>query len=199
MDNIETKRGAVIEIQKIWLIPVLCLIVISGALFLSSSYRGKGASQPESTAGKMVQEAETKAVFSFFPSEVFLEKQQTADFNFKLGFDKNIYLDGVDVILVFDPKIIKIEEVIPSSLFSYNVFRREDLQNGRIAVTFLEERGGGLLFKKEESLMTVSLKRIAEGQSYLSILISEKGASSVITESGTSKKILFEGKSLEIK
>ena len=128
-----------------------------------------------------------------------MEKAGSASFDLNLSFEKEVFLDGVDIVLIFDSQMVEIIEVVPSEIFSFSVFRKDDLQKGRISVTFLEERGGGIGLSGNNELMTVKLKAKKAGESVIEILEAEKGVTTVITENGTSRKIDFKGESLKVK
>jgi len=201
MEKIEPKTGFIVEVSKPWLVSLLCLLVIFGTVAVTG-IMDLPAGPGGDTAKKADQNQlliQPRAVFSFSPAEIILEKAGSASFDLNLSFEKEVFLDGVDIVLIFDSQMVEIIEVVPSEIFSFSVFRKDDLQKGRISVTFLEERGGGIGLSGNNELMTVKLKAKKAGESVIEILEAEKGVTTVITENGTSRKIDFKGESLKVK
>jgi len=199
MENQDFKKGLIVEIPKIWLIPLLCLLVIFGTVAVA------GIVNPSENEDKTIEKTsqsqptiQAKAVFSFSPTALSLKEGESGTFDLNIFLGEEIFLDGVDIVLTFDPQIVEITEVVPSEIFSFNNFRKEDLSKGRISITFLEERGGGAVISGLNKLATVNLKAKKAGQSEISILKAEKGATTVVVESGTSKKIEFNAQNLTI-
>lgn len=170
-----------------WLIPGLCLVVIFSGLFI-------GTKQEPVKQISVTPPAE--ALFGFLPSEVILKKNQEVSVSLFLVPEEELYLDGIDVLLSFDPKAVEVTKVVPEKLFSFSSFRREDLTKGRISVTFLEEKSDGVLLKGQSTLLTIFLKAKEPGSSEISVVWAEKGPSTVITQTKTSQKILFDRQKL---
>jgi len=101
-------------------------------------------------------------------------------------------LDWVDVILTFNPQILQVMQVSTPKLFSFVSERKEKEKEGKIYVTFLEEKSGGLLIKGQVKLLNLTIKGKVAGTSEISVLVAEEGPSTVITESETSRKLPFD-------
>lgn len=176
-----------------WLIPGLCLVVIFSGLFIGIKQKPAGqVSVPPSAPPS------AGAVFGFLPSEIALNKNEEIPVKLFLSSEKGLFLDGIDVLLSFDPKAVEVTRVVPEKIFSFSSFRREDLIRGKISVTFLEEKKDGVLLKDQSTLLTIFLKAKEPSSSEISVVWAEKGSSTVITQTKTSQKILFDSQKLLI-
>lgn len=181
-----------------WLVPVLAILVIFQTVVLISQQKEEKptvgyipVSQPE-----VVKEASVS--LAFVPSGASLKKGQTATFDLFLTPKRPLRLDGADVVLGFDPEVLQITQVNTPKLFSLVSQRKENESKGRISLTFLEEQAGGILIDKEAKLLSLTVKGKVAGESGIFITTADQGPSTVLTESGTSKKILFEKGSLKV-
>jgi len=175
--------------KKKWLIPGLCLVVIFSGLFIGTKQRPAEQVSVPPSAG---------AVFGFLPSKIALNKNEEIPVKLFLVPEKGLYLDGIDVLLSFDPKAVEVTKVVPEKIFSFSFFRREDLAKGKISVTFLEEKKDGVLLEDQSTLLTIFLKAKEPSSSEISVVWAEKGSSTVITQTKTSQKILFDSQKLLI-
>jgi len=181
----------------VWVIPVLALTVIFGAVYLyfysSLSLRGRRESL---RATPTVKTAPVR--ISFSPQNVVLKKGEKKKVEIILSFQKETALDGVDLIFSFDPQLVEVSQIVPEKLFSYVAKREEELKKGKISLTFFEEKKGGIKLGGYSKILSLTLTGKRDGRGALAIVEAEKGATTVITESGTSKKILFAGQNLGI-
>ena len=182
-------------------IPLLALTVIFGAvvLFVYPQSRKQVSKLPSTETGQVQQATTPKARLSFLPEKIGMDNGKKISVDLNLDFSVDTRLDGADIILTFDPKLVEVSEVVPGKLFSFVSQRKNELSNGRVSVTFLEEKGGGVLVKKgRNKILSLSLSAKAVGEGKMEIIVAERGATTVLTESGTSKKIDFNALPLEI-
>lgn len=179
-----------------WLIPVLALLLVFQAVVLvGPSFSLLVGHKQASKKGIVPQESSVK--FSFSPKSVYLKTGYFASVDLALAPKREIRLDGADIALTFDPKILEVQ-VVPAKLFSFVSMSKGKEREGKIGVTFLEEKERGLLIKQETKLLTLIIKGKAFGTSNLSILSSNEGPTTVVAESGTSRKISFDRESLKV-
>lgn len=181
-----------------WTIPVLALLLIllvAALIGPGSSWLNKLPWKLE-TNKEMPREASVK--FSFSPKSIYLKEGKTMNVDLILASKKEVRLDGADITLIFDPKVLEITQVVPGKVFSFVSQKKEKEREGRISMTFLEEKTNGVLIKDEVKLATLTIKGRAFGTGDLSVLISDEGPTTVIAESETSRKIVFDRESLAV-
>lgn len=180
---------------------LLMIIIIGGSLFLVKDNGIRNTSVPGSvteSTNETVSTLPVQASVSFSPAVASLKKGEKISVNLYLNFQKELRLDGFDVLLVFDPVIVEVSGPVPSKLFSTSFLRRGELAEGRVSATFLEENKGGVLVNGRNNILSFTLTGKASGTTEMAIVSVEKGATTVITENSTSKRVPFEGKSLRI-
>lgn len=182
------------------IIPLLALTVIFGSVVLFVYPQNKKqVSAPLSETGQVQLTGELKAQLNFLPEKINLEKGQKVSVDLNLDFSEAVRLDGADVILSFDPTLVQVSEVVPGKLFSFTSQRKNELAKGRVSITFLEEKGGGVMIKKgRNKILSLNLLAKTAGIGRIEVITAEKGATTVITESGTSRKIEFSSLPLEV-
>ena len=181
-----------------WIIPVLALLVIFQSYLIIT--------QPKMTASKVgvsqlpeVEEVEeSTAGLIFSPVGVSVKKGQTGTIDLILVPQKSLSLDGADIVLSFDPNILQITQVSTPKLFSIVSQKKDDEKGGRVFVTFLEEKQGGVSLTQQAILLSLTVKGNAVGEGTISIVTADYGASTVITEAGTSKKLVFDKGSAQV-
>jgi len=176
-----------------WLIPILALLVVFQTITLSQPARqGQRESEPFVVLPPVEEVDKSVVLLSFIPSGVSLKKGETMNIDLVLSPKKSLRLDGMDIVLTFDPEIVQVSQVITPKLFSFVSENKEKEKEGRIYLTFLEEKTEGLSISQEEKIVTLVIKAVAVGESEVSVLTADEGPSTVITENQTSKKILFD-------
>lgn len=181
-----------------WTISVLAFLFI----LLVVAFLGPGLSwlnkvqQNPKTKKEVSQEASVK--FSFSPKSIYLKEGKIMSVDLILASRKEVRLDGADITLTFDPKILEVTEVVPSKVFSFASQKREKEREGKISVTFLEEKTNGVLIKDEVKLATLTIEGRAFGTGDFSVLSSDEGPTTVVAESGTSRKISFDSEKLKV-
>lgn len=182
-----------------WLIPVLSLLVIFQAVVLVRQMgKSKSAVAPYIQVPAPEGAEEASVSLSFVPSGVAIKEGETTDVDLIITPKKALRLDGADIVVSFDPEVLQVLKVSTSKLFSLVSQNRESEKVGRVYVTFLEEAAGGILIDKEVKFLTLTIKGKETGEGMIEILSAKQGATTVITENGTSKKILFDKGNLKV-
>jgi len=193
-----------------WTIPVLALLLILLVVALmgppaSTMLKALRAGPGLSWLNNLPGELETKEIsheasikFSFSPKSIYLKEGKTMSVDLILVSRREVRLDGADITLSFDPKILEVTQVVPGNVFSFVSQKKEKEREGRISVTFLEEKTNGVLIKDEVKLATLTVKGRAFGNGDLSVLNSDEGPTTVIAESGTSRKIAFDREDMKV-
>ena len=200
----EEKNKKCCQGKEGWLIAagvVLIIIILGGSLYLAKENGAVNINVPNLVSENTSESVSTlpaSASISFSPAAVSLKKGEKTSVNLYLNFQKELRLDGFDLLLVFDPKVVEVSGLVPSKLFSTSFLRKEELATGRVSATFLEENGGGVLVNGKNTILSLTLTGKSSGTTGMTIVSVEKGATTVITESGTSKRVPFEGKNLRI-
>ncbi len=188
-----------------WLISVLAVLVIFQVIVLV------GASfnlllPRQQTIGRtaapflitQTRNEEILAKLAFVPANVSLKQGEVSTVDLVLTPQKEIWLDGMDIVLAFDPEVLEVSKVIVPKLFSFVSQKKDKVQEGKIYATFLEEDSDGLSIKENTKLLSLTIKGKALGTSNLSILTAEEGPTTVLVENGTSKKITFDQQDLKV-
>jgi len=189
-----------------WIIPTLALLLIFLVVVLvgpPASLRealraGPRLSLPSGfkQISKKEPAAEFPVQFSFSPESIYLKEGKAIEVDLIITPQREIRLDGVDIILTFDPEILEVTQVKPVKVFSTVSQTRE--KAGQVAITFLEEKSDGLLFKEGAKLLNLTIKGKKGGKSNLSVLSSDEGPTTVVIESETSRKIPFDSAGLAV-
>lgn len=184
-----------------WLIPVLSLLIIfqSGILITrSQEVRVVEKQEPYLPVPTVeeVQEADSELVF--VPAGISLRAGETTTVDLIFTPKRNVKLDGMDIVLTFDPAKLQISQVTTPKLFSFVTQNKTDEKKGRIYLTFLEEKDGGLLLDRGTKILALTLKGKIVGESGVALVTADEGPTTVIAESGTSKKISFAKGSLKV-
>lgn len=192
--NILETSNEFVEKYHGWLIPVLALLVIFQTATLLSSQTTAPTKTTEPFVGLPTVEVASQSTvgLSFIPSGVSLRTNETINVDLILTPKKSLRLDGMDVVLSFDPAIVQISQVITPKLFSFVSENKEKEKEGKIYLTLLEEGQNGLAISEETKIVTLVIKAKQVGESLISIVTADDGPSTVITENQTSKKILFD-------
>ena len=193
-----------------WIIPILALLLIFQVVVLigppaSTMLKALRAGPGLSWLNSLPRQQETKEAsreasvkFSFSPKSIYLKEGKTMSVDLILVPKREIRLDGADITLTFDPKILEVTQVVPGNVFSFVSQKKEKEREGKISMTFLEEKTNGVVIKDEVKLATLTIKGRAFGNGDLSVLNSDEGPTTVIAESGTSRKIAFDREDMKV-
>lgn len=125
------------------------------------------------------------------------EVQVGREFLINVDLETEALVDGVDVVLQFDPKILEAKAASPSALFPTYPFIKFDNQNGRAEVSATTKINQP--FKGEGSLVTVSFVLKTPGETSIILLAEEENTTdSNIAEHQTGRDLLMEGAVLSI-
>lgn len=141
---------------------------------------------------------EVLTALRFVPANLNLKKGETWTVAIKLRPPKPLSLDGVDVVLEFDPSLVEIKNIVMPKLFSFFSQNKINEEKGRVALTFLEEKEGGLKIENEVLLSTITILAKKSGKGEIKILSAEEGPTTVITETSTSRQIPFKQENLKV-
>lgn len=204
----ENKMEEKNETKRSWVVPALLIVVVfqtiisikTGFFSFLSRKQSSGTMkiEPFVPVPQVEEGKEASVKLTFVPSGISLKKNEVANIDLILTPKRDVRIDGVDIILNYDPKAIEITQVTTPKLFSFVSEKKEKEKEGKVYLTFLEEKSSGLLFKGGTKLVTLSLKGKSLGTSDLSIVTSTEGPTTVIAENGTSRRILFDRGSLKI-
>lgn len=180
-----------------WIIAVLCLLVVFQAVVLVLSFY-LSPLKKATESGSVSPEKQTLAKLTFTPSQATIKKNESVSVDVVLTPKKEIKLDGADIVLSFSPQVLQITQVTTSEIFSFVFQKKEKEKEGKIYLTFLEEKSGGLLVKSSVKLLTLTIKGKATGTGEIAVLTAGEGPTSVITESETSRKLPFDYENFKV-
>lgn len=171
------------------------LLIIGTALILSSCSVLPGPKRPMPLPTK-APEPTIRARGSFTllgPREAQVGREFLIDVNLKT----EALIDGVDVVLQFDPEILEAKAASPSALFPTYPFIKFDNQDGRAEVSAATKINQPL--KGEGGLVTVSFVPKTPGETSIILLAEEENTTdSNIAEHKTGRDLLMEGAVLSI-
>lgn len=174
--NIFMVLGAVITVEVIW--AALSLV--------------KSPAPTNETIKLTVVKAPTISLLSSKTSLKVGEKV-TVDINFSSG--KKV--DGADILINYDPKILSAQPVIKGTIFPDFPVSKVDEKSGRITVSGITDQRGGVLANGLFGSVEFSAK--AAGTARISLEFTPLStADSNLTESGTGKDILEKVSDLEV-
>jgi hypothetical protein len=183
-----------------WLITVLSLLVIFQAVILANQIKKNSLPKPLGyiPVAKIEEVSGATVGLAFVPGGASIRRGETASFDLVLTPKRKLRLDGIRLVLNFNPEQTQLLQVTTPRLFSSVAQNREGEKEGKILLTFLEEKPEGLWFDKATKLLTLALKGVKMGETEVSVVVEGEGPQTVITESGSSKKILFDRGNLKL-
>jgi hypothetical protein len=134
----------------------------------------------------------------FSPKNLSLKKGEKTNVDVYLMADKQEQIGGIDIVLSYNPSLVEISEVETNNSFPLVVNNKEKTSEGKMIWTFLDDKENGVSLKGSMKVLTFSVMALSKGQGEIGLLVSDKGASTVITENKTGQKILFEKSALEL-
>jgi hypothetical protein len=194
------KRSSFISSLSRWLILTLSLLVILQAVILVKQTKKNAPAEPPAyIPAPQIEEVSGASVkLTFVPGGAAIRKGETVSFDLFLTPKRRLRLDGVRLVLNFNPEQAQLTQIVTPRLFSSVAQDREGEKNGRILLTFLEEKPEGLWFDKATKLLTLTLQGKKAGETTVTVVAEGEGPQTVITESGSSKKILFDRGNLKL-
>lgn len=183
-----------------WLIPVLCVVVIFQSVIIAAHARKNertGGQEPAVAPTAVIEgQKEAQLKLSFVPSGISLQKGEAASVDLMMTPKRALRLDGIDLVLSYDSKILEIVKLATHRSFT-SVSENREVARGIINLTFLEEREEGFLADKPVKLATLTVKAKEVGEGTVALLRQE-GFSTVIVENRSSKKLEFDQGLLKI-
>jgi hypothetical protein len=184
--------------------PNYFMLILLGVVLLQSFFLITDSGQKNKTKESLgegvvpkLEESDKSLVkLAFSPSAVYVRKDETASIDLVLTPKKSLRLDGADIVLSYDPTLIEVVEISTPKLFSLVTQRKTDEKSGRIYLTFLEEKEGGLLLSQESKLLSLRIKAGTPGKGEITILSGDGGT--VLTESGSSQKTAFDKGNIKV-
>ena len=114
---------------------------------------------------------------------------------------KPLNLDGVDVLINYDPEYLEIVGIDPSERFSYLARNWIQPEKKRVLVSMVEtDKPEGVFFESggETTLLLIKYVPLRPGRTTLEIIGGEKEAGTVLAENETAQKIPFNKENLKI-
>ncbi|MGI5825821.1 MAG: cohesin domain-containing protein [Patescibacteria group bacterium] len=183
-----------------WLIPILCLVVIFQSVVIATYARKSepvSEDDPKGIPTVTVEEREQSQLkLSFVPSGISVQKGETVNVDLVLAPKRALRLDGIDMVLAFDSKILEVIKLATHKNFT-SVTENREVQKGILNLTFLEEKEEGFLVDRPVRLVTLTIKAKEVGEGTVTLLRQE-GFSTVIVENRSSKKLEFDQGLLKI-
>lgn len=186
-----------IDFQKAkWLIPVLSFLVIFESVLIVRKLVDRKV-----YLVKTVELGEEKAVSLSFSGEQQLVAGQEGEFLVVMRVLKDVALDGLDILVEYNPDQVEIVNVEPASKFSYLARNWVQPEKNRILVSMVESaKPDGVEFSAGEETVMMSVRYLAKnsGQTKFSIFKSEEGAGTVLAENGTARRVPFTTKDFTV-
>jgi len=136
--------------------------------------------------------------FLFEPNSLRIEKGKTGEITLLIAWEKKVSLDGLDVVLKFDPEKLEIVNIEPTKIFSF-VSPRIDKEKGRLILTLLETQKDKVEVEEATFLVKLTVKGKTPGETVLSVVSSQEDkVHTVLVESGSSKPLQFSSDSAKI-
>jgi hypothetical protein len=183
-----------------WLIPLLCVVVIFQSVVIATQARKSEPvleDEPKGIPTVTVEEKEQSQLkLSFVPSGISVQKGETVSVDLVLAPKRALRLDGIDMVLAFDSKILEVIKLATHKNFT-SVTENREVQKGILNLTFLEEKEEGFLVDRPVRLVTLTIRAKEVGEGTVTLLRQE-GLSTVIVENRSSKKLEFDQGLLKI-
>ena len=173
-----------------WLIPALALLVIfESVMIVQRLDKGK---EPISLPAK-IEEEQGSALIAF-KGESQASEEVEGMVEVAMTPLKSFLLDGVDVLIEYDPKYLEILGTDPSDRFSYLARNWVEPEKKRVLVSMLEtELVEGVYFEAGEEvvLTTISYLPKKSGETSLKIIGGLDETGTVLAENGTAQKVPY--------
>ncbi len=177
-----------------WLIPVLAILVIlESVLIVQKITKRTSEDLSTETTVPAILEEEKEALITFSGEEAVKINEESEVSVIMTPF-KNVSLDGVDILIEYDPDYLEVLGIIPSDRFSYVARNWIEPEKKRVLVSLLEtELPEGISFEAgdEVNLVTIQYSAKQPGRTGLKIIGGEGEAGTVLAENTTAEKVLF--------
>lgn len=175
-----------------WLIPLLSLLVIFESVLIIQKLGKNELEEASSGVEEMV--AEEDLVSISFSGIKEISEGETGEISAAMRLFKNVFLDGADILIEYDPEYLEIVGTAPSDKFSYLAKNWIEPEKKRILISMVEtEIMEGVYFTAGEEVNLVTIEYIAlkPGETTLKIIGGKDEVGTVLAENGTARKIPF--------
>ena len=183
-----------------WLIPLLALLVIFESILVVERLSKKVSQEERSSLPVELKEEEP--VMISWEGENQIVAGEEGEVKVVMTTLKNLALDGIDVLIEYDPEYLEIIGTDPSDRFSYLARNWIEPEKKRILVSMLEtDLPEGVSFEAGEgvTLLTIKYTALKSGKTKLKIIGGDDQAGTVLAENGTAQKIPFTSEEFMIK
>jgi len=187
-------------IKMKWLVPFLAILVIfESVLIVQKLDSRREAQRAGGGATPPVELKEVNSVSLTVTGDEAVASGDEGEAKVVMTTLKDVALDGIDVLVEYDPEYLEVIGVEPSAKFS-NVARNWiEPEKKRILVSMLEvnlPEGVSFGAGEETVLLTIRYVALKPGETTLRIIGGEDEAGTVLAENGTAKKIPFDKQDL---
>jgi len=182
----------------VWLVPVLAILVIYATLTLAKN-TGKNKTEQKAVgfpATKVTEVSGSIMKLAFVPGGISFQQGETTKVDLWLTPKKGLSLDGINLTISFNPEFLQITQIETPKLFSSVIEDKEVEKDGKIHLIFLEEKTPGVFLQTPTKLLTLTIKSRALGEGEMTLMT--EGKETVITQTKTSKKVLFDYGNLKV-
>lgn len=185
-----------------WFIPIIALLVIfESVLIVQRLDRSRKEKIIEKLPVKVNVKPEEEATINFKgEDEIALNEKGTVEV--VMVPLKEFSLDGIDVLIEYNPEYLEILGTDPSDKFSYLARNWVEPDKKRVLVSMLEtELPEGISFQtgEEVGLVTISYLPKKSGRTNLKIIGGTGETGTVLAENGTAKEIPFSATDFQLK
>lgn len=187
-----------------WIVPVLATLVILESILIVRKISVKttgGLGEKTGEAPVSVFPEEEKSVTISLVGEEEIAVGSENEIKVAMTTLESLNLDGVDVLISYDPEYLEIVGIDPSDKFSYLARNWIQPEKKRVLVSMVEtDEPEGVFFESggETTLLLIEYIPLRPGKTTLEIVGGEGGAGTVLAENGTAQKIPFNKEGLEI-
>ncbi len=189
-----------------WIIPVLAVLVIFESVLivdrLSKQRRSKTSGGQEASPTAQLQPKQEEEVTLSLKGDTNVALGEEGEVALVMRPLKELFLDGIDLLIQYDPEYLEIMGTDPSDRFSYLARNWIEPEKKRILVSMVEtDKAGGVRFEPGEEviLLTFKYKSLKPGQTKLEIMAGkDKKVGTVLAENGTANKIPFTSQDLVV-
>ena len=194
---------APMDLKKIkWLLPVLALLVIFESVLIVQKLNANKSKESLIKEGalptELQQENAAQISFSGESTAVLGQEGQVSVVMLPIG---NLSLDGIDVLIDYDPEYLDIIGITPTDKFSYLARNWIEPDKKRILVSMVEtDLPTGVSFQAGDqvTLLTISYLAKKAGTTSLTIVGGVNEAGTVLAENTTAKKLPFTSENIDI-
>lgn len=194
------------DLKKIkWLVPFLAILVIFESVLIVQKIGTKinsGTKEGnENLAVNELTKGEKPIIVSLLGEESVTAGGE-GRIEVAIKTIKNVNLDGVDILLGYDPEYLEIVGVTPMNKFSYLARNWVEPEKKRVLVSMVEnEKMEGVAFAagEEVNLATISYRAKKAGITKVTVVGENEAAGTVFAENKTAAKVPFVSEDFSLK